>query len=221
MEFRHERLAKAHDLRVRAPLGIEVSAAFAGAEVQAGQAVLEELFKGEKLEDARVNGRIEAQAAFVRAERVVQLHSVTAVDMRPAVIIVPYDPETDDAIRLRQPLQNAVLPQPGVLTNVVKDMLDNAANGLVILVLARMPRRQPFHKRIDAFQLVIFIHSVILPRGFSTLSNKLFHLPLAYGAVVSTPVSSNPVFAHQPLRRQTWQTTQTIGPSWPFHCTTS
>ncbi len=68
VQFGHEALAEAHDLVVRLPLGVEVGAALAAADRQAGQGVLEDLLEAEELDDAEVDGRVEAQAALVGAE---------------------------------------------------------------------------------------------------------------------------------------------------------
>ena len=58
-ELGHEALAEAHDLRVGLALGVEVAAALAAADGQAGQAVLEDLLKAQKLDDALVHGGVE------------------------------------------------------------------------------------------------------------------------------------------------------------------
>src|SRR5690606_37301648 len=52
VELRHEALAEAHDLVVRAPLRVEIGAALRAADRQARDRVLERLLEAEKLDDA-------------------------------------------------------------------------------------------------------------------------------------------------------------------------
>ena len=59
IERRHEALAETHDLRVGLAGRVEVGAALAAADGQAGQAVLEDLLKAQKLDDALVHGGVE------------------------------------------------------------------------------------------------------------------------------------------------------------------
>src|SRR5581483_1634506 len=105
-EFRHERLAETHDLRVALPLGIEVGAAFAAAHRQRRQTVLEDLFEGEELEDAEVDGWMKAEAAFVGAERAVHLDAEAAIDADFAAVVDPRDAKHDQPLRLDHPLEN-------------------------------------------------------------------------------------------------------------------
>ena len=107
VELRHEALAERHDLAVALALRVEVGAALAAADRQAGQGVLEDLLEAEELDDAEVDGRVQAQAALVRADRGVELHAVAAVDMDLAVVVYPRHAELDLALRLRDALQDA------------------------------------------------------------------------------------------------------------------
>jgi hypothetical protein len=50
-EFAHEALAEAHDFVVGFAFRIEIGSAFAAAHHEAGQRVLENLFKAEELDD--------------------------------------------------------------------------------------------------------------------------------------------------------------------------
>jgi hypothetical protein len=81
----HEALAEAHDFVVALALGIEVGAALAAAHGERGEAVLEDLLEGQELEDAEVDGRMEAQAALVRADGAVHLDAEAAVDLDGAL----------------------------------------------------------------------------------------------------------------------------------------
>ena len=53
-ELGHKALAEAHDLPVGLSLGVEVRAALAAADGQAGQGILEDLLKAEELDDADI-----------------------------------------------------------------------------------------------------------------------------------------------------------------------
>ena len=51
---------------------------------------------------------MEAQAALVRADGGVELHAVTAVDLRLALVVHPDHAELDHALRLDEPLEHGV-----------------------------------------------------------------------------------------------------------------
>ena len=53
VQLRHEALAEAHDFIVALALGVEVGAALAAADGQAGEGVFENLLKAQELEDAQ------------------------------------------------------------------------------------------------------------------------------------------------------------------------
>ena len=79
VQSRHEALAEAHDLGVGLAGGIEVAAALAAADGQAGQAVFEGLLKAQELDDAGVDVLLEPQAALVGADGAVELAAVADV----------------------------------------------------------------------------------------------------------------------------------------------
>ena len=102
----HEALAEAHDFVVALALGIEVGAALAAAHGQRGERVLEDLLEGEELQDAEVDRGMEAQAALVGADGAVHLDAEAAVDLDVALIVHPRDAEHEDALGLRDALEN-------------------------------------------------------------------------------------------------------------------
>ena len=61
-------LAEAHNLSVGLALRVEVGAALAAAHGQRGKAVLEDLLEAQELDDAQVDGRMQAQAALVGSD---------------------------------------------------------------------------------------------------------------------------------------------------------
>ena len=107
-ELGHERLAEAHDLAVALALGVEVGAALAAAHGQRGEGVLEDLLEGEELEDAEVDGRVEAQAALVGADGAVHLDAEAAVDLDLALVVDPGHAEHDHALGLDDALEDLV-----------------------------------------------------------------------------------------------------------------
>src|SRR5699024_136506 len=100
------RLAEAHDLGVGLAARIEVRAALAAADGHAGERVLEDLLEAQELHDAQVHRGVETQSALVRAQRGVEFHTETAVDLHAAFIVGPRDTEDDLALRLAQALQD-------------------------------------------------------------------------------------------------------------------
>src|SRR5690606_20065866 len=85
----HEALREAHDFLFRLALRIEIGAALAAADRLAGQGVFENLLEAQKLDDAGVHRRMEADAALVRAEGAVVLHAEAAVDVDVALVVGP------------------------------------------------------------------------------------------------------------------------------------
>ncbi len=104
VQFGHEGLAEPHDLGVRPAVRVEVAAALAAADPEAGQGVLEDLLEAEELHHTDVHRRVEAQAPLVRAERTVELDAVAAVDVDPAPVVLPRDAEDDLPFGLGEPL---------------------------------------------------------------------------------------------------------------------
>ena len=100
VELRHEALAERHDLAVALALRVEIGAALAAADRQACQGILEDLLEAEELDDTEVDGRVQAQAALIRADCGVELHAVAAVDVHLAAVVNPRHAELDLALRL-------------------------------------------------------------------------------------------------------------------------
>jgi len=70
VQFGHEALAKAHDLGVRPAARVEGRASLCATERQPRQAVLERLFKGQKLQHAFRQVAGEPESALVGADGV-------------------------------------------------------------------------------------------------------------------------------------------------------
>lgn len=97
IEFGHETLAETHDFVVAFALGVKVATALAAADGERSQAVFEDLFKAEKLDDRQVDGGMESESALVGSDGAVELHSVTFVDVYFAVVVYPGNSEHDDS----------------------------------------------------------------------------------------------------------------------------
>ena len=109
IQLGHEGLAEAHDLIVALALGIEVRTAFAAAHGEGGEAILEDLFKGEKLEDAEGDGGVKAQAALIGSNGAVHFDAVAAIDLHLALVVEPGDAEHDHTLGFHQSIQDARL----------------------------------------------------------------------------------------------------------------
>ena len=108
-QFGHKALAETHDFGVGFAVGVKVAATLAAAHRQAGQAVLEDLFKTKELDDREVDALMEAQTALVGADGGVELHTVAAVDLHLAGVVNPGHPEHHDALRLNDAFDQTVL----------------------------------------------------------------------------------------------------------------
>ena len=105
-EFGHKRLAKAHDFGVRLAVRVEIGAALAAADREAGEGVLKDLLEAKKLHDAEVDAAVEAQSPFVGAQCRVELDAKAAVDPHLALIVNPGDAEDDLPFRFGDALED-------------------------------------------------------------------------------------------------------------------
>ena len=142
VQLAHECLAEAHDLRVAATSRVEIGATLAAAQHERRDAgILQDLLKAQELQDGQVHGRVEAQAAFVRPEGLVELHSETTVHVLLAFIIHPHHSEHDGTIWLAQALEYG--HQLRTFREQRLQRLHDFANRLVELGLVRISLPQP------------------------------------------------------------------------------
>ena len=97
-QLQHERLHEAHHFGVRLAARREIRSALASAHGQRSQRVLESLLECKEFQNGKVYGRMEADAAFIRADSVVVLHTVSHVGLHVAFVIHPSDPELIDSV---------------------------------------------------------------------------------------------------------------------------
>ena len=140
----HEALAEAHDFVVALALGIEVGTALAAAHGQRGERVLEDLFKGQKLQDAEIDGGVEAQAALVGADGAVHLDAEAAVDLDVALVIEPWHAEHEHALGFGDALKN---PGGDVLGVSLQHKAQRLEHFLYSLVKFRFRGILGFHQR--------------------------------------------------------------------------
>ena len=114
LQFRHEGLAKTHDLPIALALGVEVGAALAAAHGQGGEGVFENLLKAQKLDDGQVDGGMEPQAALIGPDGRIELHPVAPVHLHLAGVVHPGHPEHDHALRLHDAADDILLLVAGV-----------------------------------------------------------------------------------------------------------
>ena len=106
VQLGHKALAERHNLAVGLALGVEVGAALAAADGQAGQGIFKDLLKAQEFDNAQIHRRMETQAALVGADGAVELHAVAAVDLNFTVVVHPRYAEHNLALRLGNALQN-------------------------------------------------------------------------------------------------------------------
>ena len=156
VELGHEGLAEAHDLPIAAALGVEVGAALAAAQGQAGQAVLEDLLKAQELDDRRVHRRVEPQAPLVRTDGGVELGAVAAVHMDLALVVLPGDAEGNHPLRLHQPLHDPGLLKLRVAHHIGLQRLKHLQHGLQELRLVFVAL---YRVQIDFLQIGVLQHA--------------------------------------------------------------
>lgn len=97
-ELSHERDTEATDFVVGLALGVEVGTTLATAHVQTGEGILKDLLKTQELEDGEVDGGVETETTLVGAQSRVELHTVSAVDLGLALVVLPHNAELDHAL---------------------------------------------------------------------------------------------------------------------------
>jgi hypothetical protein len=155
LQLGHERLAEPHHLARAAAVRVEVGAALAPAHRERRQGVLEHLLEGEELEQPDRDARVEPEAALVRPDRARHLDAVAAVDVDHAAIVDPGDPKGDGALRLDQPLEDALRE---VVRVAFVDQLERPrdfGDRLVELGLGRIPPPNCLEERLGVAPSVL------------------------------------------------------------------
>ena len=85
----HKALAECHDLSVGFSLRIEVGTTFSSADRKTCQRILEDLLETKELDNSQIYGRVKTQAAFVRSNRIIELHTVSCIHLYLSLVIYP------------------------------------------------------------------------------------------------------------------------------------
>ena len=162
-EFSHEGLAEAHDFSVGLALGVKVGTALAAADGQTGEAVLENLFEAEELQNALVYAGMETQAALVRSDGGVELHAVAVVHLNAALIVGPGHTEFHEAFRNDYALKNGVFLILGFLIEKRLHGEEHFFHGLQEFRLMRILGAHVFH---DALHVTVTHGFLLLIRDW-------------------------------------------------------
>jgi len=130
VQFSHEALTETHDFAVALAFGIKVGTALGTAHGQGGQAVLEDLLETEELDDAQVDGGVQAQSALVGSDGGAVLDAETAVNLDLALVIHPRDAEDDLALRLDHAVENAGFNEVRATVDDCFEGFENLGHGL-------------------------------------------------------------------------------------------
>jgi hypothetical protein len=160
LKLGHEALAEAHNLKIGLALRIKVRAALAAAHGQRGEGVLEGLLEAEELDNALVNGGMEAKTALVRTDRAVELDSEAAVYLNATVIIYPRNAELDDSFGLNDSFKNAKLDVFGMCLDHGLDGLKNLLDSLMEFGLVGVSLLHASHEFV---KILILKHGMYLP----------------------------------------------------------
>ena len=135
IEFVHECLAETHHLSVALATGREVRSTLGTTHRQGCQRVLESLLESKELQDTEVYRLVITQTAFVRANSIVVLDTITHVGLNIALIIYPSDTELTNTIGDAKALDEVCLLKLGVLVVLFLDSRKYLRNCLDVLRL--------------------------------------------------------------------------------------
>ena len=99
---------------------------------------------------------MEANAAFVRANGVVELHTITEVHMHFAAVVYPGHSEGEDAVGLNQTLYDFCPFKFGVFVVDIFDGNEHFANGLEEFGFTGVLRFESLHNQLCFHDEVVF-----------------------------------------------------------------
>ena len=149
VEFRHERLTKAHDLAVAFLLGIEIGPALGATHRETREAVFEDLFEAEELQHALSDGGMKTHPAFVGSNGVAELDAPGAIRAHVACVIDPTYTERDHAIRFGESFEDAIVLKLFVVRDEGQHIGSHFLDGLMEFVLAGVALAQAVHELIE------------------------------------------------------------------------
>ncbi len=92
---------------------------------------------------------MEAQAAFIRADRAVALHAEAAVDVHFSAVVHPGDAENHNALRLHNAFQDFEVHQLRIFGNIGGDAFHHLTYGLVEFVFTGVAGNDFAHETLD------------------------------------------------------------------------
>ena len=147
-QLSHKGLAKPHYFGIRFSFRVKIRSAFSAAKRKRRKAVLQNLLERKEFENPQVHTRMKPESSFVRPDRSVKLNPVSAIESNFTLIILPTDPEHDDAIRFGKALENPCFTILRVFVQKRPNLLRYFLNRLVKLGLSRVPTFQLYHKGV-------------------------------------------------------------------------
>jgi len=92
-------------------------------------------------------------SAFVRPDRVVELHSPRPIRSNVACVVFPSDAKDDDSVRLRHPFEYLSILLLAMLQHERHDGFDELSHRLMKLQFAWVPSLKPVHEAFSFFAL--------------------------------------------------------------------
>src|SRR5947207_14635392 len=111
--------------------------------------ILKYLFKGEKLDDARIYGRMKTQSAFVGTKRAIHLHTKTTVYLDLSFVVDPWDSELNHSLRFDETLQNSGVSEFLATVDDWPDRLQHFGDRLEKLRLVRVTFSDDFENFLN------------------------------------------------------------------------
>ena len=195
-QFKHEGLAETHDLRVGLSLRVEIRTALSAAHRQCSQGVLESLLEAQELKDGEIDRRVETQTALVRPDGVVELYAVACIGLYLAVVVHPCHLESENPVRLHNPLDNLGCLELGMPVIFLLYCLQNFPYSLKVLFFSAVLGLETGHDFISVHNINVIKSDTL---SFQKLSSHDFP---GKGRTNSTQIlSAAPVFTPPMWRR--------------------
>jgi len=148
-QFRHKRLAETHHFIVRFALRVKIGTAFAAAHRKGSQGILEDLLKGQKLQNPQIHTRMKPKSPFVRTNSTVHFNAKTAIDLNLPFIIHPGNAKDNHPFRLGDAFQNLLVLILRMPLESRLQRFEHFLNGLMKLFFRRLPISDHFKHRLN------------------------------------------------------------------------
>ncbi|OAV74109.1 hypothetical protein Barb7_02441 [Bacteroidales bacterium Barb7] len=155
-QFQHESLTETHNLRIALAARRKIGTAFGSAHRECRQSILKSLFKAQEFQNGKSDGRVKANPALVRPDGIIELHTIADVYLHIAPVVRPRDTESNDAVRLNQPLHYFSLFKFGMLIVNVFNGYEDFPHRLQVFPFSRMLGFQGSHNCLRLHGASIF-----------------------------------------------------------------